>query len=351
MENWLSGDHSQGVNTPIPVLVSRDSVICEQVGAVSAAAGVQFEVVAEVGSLRSVWTRAPVVLIGSDLANWVVSLQLAPRGNLHLVSLDPESLVKWSGTLRASGLLLPENSSALVAILEEIHSAGEAARWVQVMGSGGVGASTFAAALAIRTAARDLRTALVELDPLGGGIDLIFGAEREPGWRWPDLASATGHVKSLDQLPNVLGVDLLSTHPSDEQLSGLPAQRAVSAVLDSLSRSHQVLILDGGDAIDQPNGQIVLVVAASVRATLAARSRVRTQGLFGARLVVREAPGWRLDPDQVSEAVGLGCIGVLKHDKGLPSAMESGDPPGRGRNGYTKHVETIMEQLLGEEFS
>ena len=335
----------------MPVLVSRDAVVCEQVGAISAAAGVRIEMVSEAGSLRSVWMRAPVVLIGSDLASWVVSLQLAPRGNLHLVSIDPESLVTWSASLRASGIILPENSSVLVSILEEIHRVGEAARWVQVMGSGGVGASTFAAALAIRTSARGLRTALVELDPLGGGIDLIFGAEREPGWRWPDLASATGHVKTLDQLPNILGVDLLSTRPRDEHLSGLPVQRAVSAVSDSLSRSHQVLIFDGGSAVDQPNGQIVLVVAASVRAALAARSRVRNEGLFGARLVVREAPGWRLDPDQVSEAVGLGCIGVLKHDKGLASAMESGEPPGRGRNAYTKHVDTIMRQLLGDEFS
>lgn len=339
------------METPIPVLVSRDPVICEQVGAISAAAGVQFESVTEASLLRSAWKRAPVVLVGADLASWVASLQLAARENLHLVSVEVEALAKWSGILRAPGLILPENSSVLVSILEEINTVIDAANWVQVLGSGGVGASTLAAALAIRTASKGLRAALVELDPFGGGIDLIFGAEREPGWRWPELASAIGHVGTLDQLPNVLGVDLLSTRPRDEKLSGLPSPGAISAVLDSLSRSHELLIFDGGPPMDRPNGQIVLVVGASVRAALAARARIREEGLYGARLVVRQAPGWRLDADQVSEAVGLGCIGVLKHAKALASAMEAGDPPGRRRGAYSKQVDEILRQLLSEGFA
>ena len=50
-------------------------------------------------------------------------------------------------------------------------------------GSGGVGASTFAAALA--TAAG--RSVLIDCDPVGGGIDVLLGIEAVPGARWSGL--------------------------------------------------------------------------------------------------------------------------------------------------------------------
>ena len=31
----------------------------------------------------------------------------------------------------------------------------------------------------------DVELALVDLDPMGGGLDLLLGAESTPGWRWP----------------------------------------------------------------------------------------------------------------------------------------------------------------------
>ncbi|NUP49841.1 MAG: P-loop NTPase, partial [Catenulispora sp.] len=55
-------------------------------------------------------------------------------------------------------------------------------------GRGGAGGSTLAAALALAGTRRGLRCTLVDLDPAGGGIDLLFGLETEPGPRWSELA-------------------------------------------------------------------------------------------------------------------------------------------------------------------
>jgi Mrp family chromosome partitioning ATPase len=77
-------------------------------------------------------------------------------------------------------------------------------------GSGGVGATTLAAGLAF-VAARTQRTMLIDADPRSGGLDLLLGAERTPGWRWPRLATARGHLGDLTgQLPSIDGIDLLS---------------------------------------------------------------------------------------------------------------------------------------------
>jgi hypothetical protein len=60
-----------------------------------------------------------------------------------------------------------------------------------VGGSGGVGASTFAAVLA--AAAGD--TVLVDLDATGGGIDVTLGVEAVPGARWSGLHVAGGRLE------------------------------------------------------------------------------------------------------------------------------------------------------------
>jgi secretion/DNA translocation related CpaE-like protein len=58
-------------------------------------------------------------------------------------------------------------------------------------GSGGVGASTFAAALAAAAG----RAVLVDLDPVGGGLDVFLGIEQVPGARWSGLQVDGGRLE------------------------------------------------------------------------------------------------------------------------------------------------------------
>jgi secretion/DNA translocation related CpaE-like protein len=81
-----------------------------------------------------------------------------------------------------------------------------------VGGSGGVGASSFAAVLAV-VAGRSL---LVDLDAASGGIDVVLGIEAVPGVRWSGLQVGGGRLdphELYERLPrwgsaSVLAADL-----------------------------------------------------------------------------------------------------------------------------------------------
>ena len=81
-------------------------------------------------------------------------------------------------------------------------------------GCGGAGASLFAVALA--QAATD--ALLVDLDPWGGGIDLLVGGEATPGLRWPDLALQGGRLNWS------VGARGAAATPRDQFALGHPAR-------------------------------------------------------------------------------------------------------------------------------
>jgi MinD-like ATPase involved in chromosome partitioning or flagellar assembly len=113
-----------------------------------------------------------------------------------------------------------------------------------VGGRGGVGASRFAAALATSAADAYGRCVLIDLDPVGGGIDVLLGVEAVRGARWSGLRLAGGHLEPdalVSGLPawgdvSVLAADEPSEPPADsvDQAVGV-ASKAGPVVLD-LSR-------------------------------------------------------------------------------------------------------------------
>lgn len=345
------------------MLVSRDAALIETVLAAAAATQVGVVVARDTETLRRNWAGAPVVLVGADMAATVVGLGLPVRRGIHLCGPDAAALLAWSVPLDAPVMVLPDQTGFVSSLLvgrDELGTGG-AALLRLVGGSGGVGATTLACGLAQRGHRQGLQVALVELDPCGGGVDLVFGAEQAKGWRWPDLASATGHIGDLrGQLPNVSGVDLVSTgrsRTSRDQPSratvGLPRAEAVQAVLASLGRSHDLVVLDAGAYPDPGLGartaQTLLVVAAEVKAVVAARSKVAAQTLDDAMAVVRTGPGRRLDAALVGETIGLPILGVVPHDGSLPQALESGTPPGLGGSRFAKACDRLLDGLLGDE--
>ncbi len=86
-----------------------------------------------------------------------------------------------------------------------------------VGGSGGVGASTFAAVLAA-VAGTSL---LVDLDGAAGGVDVLLGVESQGGARWSGLRLAGGRLAAADLLGGlprwgrcaVLAADVSSVEP------------------------------------------------------------------------------------------------------------------------------------------
>lgn len=176
-----------------------------------------------------------------------------------------------------------------------------------VGGSGGVGASTFASLVAagVRGAT------LIDLDPVGGGIDVLLGVEDVPGARWSGLRVDGGYLDPTllaDGLPRWRGVAVLAADVPP------PTPAAVAQVIAAGAQLGPVVL----DLPRAPSpiraaalaqcGVCVLVAAAEIRAVVAASAVVRT--LSGARVgvVMRRS---RMAVAEALALLGVPLLGVL----------------------------------------
>ena len=358
------------------LLISADERLTDLVRASAAATGSGVRVCPDPRAARRWWVRSPTVLIGADCAPVVAGLGLPTRLGVHVLGLEADPVLAWSAPLQAAGLVLPDQAGLLTALLDPAapdRDGGRADVVRVVAATGGLGCSTLAAGLAVRAARRGVATVLVELDRYGGGIDLLFGAEDEPGWRWGDLASARGHLAELrGHLPGVAGVDLVavgraaSVGAADETpATAFADDDAVQAVLAAARRAYDLVVLDigrmaevagvaalagsgaGGRLGAGPSvDSTLLLVGAEVRAVLAAQARLAEAEDASCELVVRTGPGRRLDPALVAETLGQPLLGTFVHDGRLPGLAESGDPPGRVRGATARACDRLLETAL-----
>ena len=210
-----------------------------------------------------------------------------------------------------------------------------------VGGCGGAGASVLAAALA-RVAGESRRSVLMDLDPLGSGADALFGAEGEPGLRWPDLATVRGPVPGdavLAQLPVIDDVPVVTW--GRDGTTVLPVE-AVRCVLDGVAREVDLVVVDLPRATDHVARAatarcdlVLLVVPLDVRAAWAAArvADVVRRSALDVRVVIRgPAPGG-LRPGAIAEALGLPIAGVMRPEPRLAAALDRGEPPALRRRG------------------
>lgn len=337
------------------VLLTRDERTSDHVLAAAAALGVAVETVTQAPDCLARWPDAGAVLVGGDLAAELAALGPKGRDEVYLVGADPQQLARWSVPLGGQVVVLPEGMAALSAVLGDARGAGGPVIAV-VGGSGGVGASTLAAGLAVLARRRGRTSALVDLDPVGGGVDLLLGAERTPGWRWPSLLGARGEVSDVRKfLPEVDGLTVVSMgRPArGEDTPEAPSAESVRAVLGALSRHHDLIVLDAGRTPpSSARGALtscratLLLAGTGVRAVAAAAALARSVELAEPRLVVRRSPTSRVPADLVGRALGIDVAGVLPHDRALARGAEDGDPPGRsGRGRWARAVGRLLDDL------
>lgn len=343
------------------VVATADPPLRDAVLSVAAAAGLAPEVVSEAGRLRSAWSPAALVVVGADLAEDVAALALPRRASVYVVASGEASaeLCGWSAQLGAAVAILPAAAGWLSAAMSD--TAGQPAvngTLIAVQGAaGGVGASTVATGLAVVGARLGRRVLLVDIDPDSGGLDLLLGAERVPGWRWPRLAEARGQLGDLSgHLPCVDGVDLLSTD-RDHDAPARPDQ--VATVLRSGMRSHDLVVADlrrgdspmGSEALRLAHTHL-LVVPNDIRGVAAGQIQLRrlgqplrtAQSLAQPRLLVRRGRGPGLRCDTVATSLGLPLVGVVADDLGLASAAVRGEPPARtSRSGLARLCRSLLE--------
>lgn len=339
------------------LLVTTDDFLISSVRRLCALAGAVCEVDRDSNRVRAVWRDASAVLVGIDVAPALAAAGL-PRHERLLVLAGAEiDAAGWRAALSLGAtavLRLPDEEAALV---EEVRApaavAGQSARVIAVVGGcGGAGASTFAAALAL-TAARREAAVLIDGDPLGGGLDVLLGAESVPGLRWNELAATRGRLDPAafaSAICEVAGMGLVSWGRSPSGVS--LATPAMEAVVDAARRAFAVVVLDvaraaGGasDVLLDSAEESVLVVRADVRAVSAAAAVSAGYGrrLRAPRLVVRDPGGARLSANDVAASLGVPLAATLRSEPSVQAAADRGEPPvRRGRCALTQACEQVL---------
>jgi secretion/DNA translocation related CpaE-like protein len=344
------------------VVATADPELLDQVLSVTAVVGVEPMILSDPGQLRTHWASASMLLLGVDQAARVAAMGVPRRTEVYLIAGEMASAPQaqqWSVRLGAAVISLPASTGWLSEALADISGTGQGAgNLICVLGgSGGVGASTLAAGLAFVAARASHRTMLIDADARSGGLDLLLGAERTPGWRWPRLATARGHLGDLTgQLPNVEGVDLLSMARGEAPPGWDLQAEQLTAVLSSAMRSHAITVVDlprtlgaGADDALRRAKLVLLLVRDDVRGVAAGREIVRE--LEGAcdslGLVVRQNRSHLLEPKLVATGVGLPLLGSFVDDPGLIVAAERGDPPARlARSTLARLCHRLLGDLL-----
>ena len=307
-------------------LRSGDRHVVEQVRRLCALAGLELDVVAP----GSAPPAADVLLDDRTDPAGPAWARTAERG--HVVELGT-----GAGTLR-----LPADAEALLGILGDA-AAPRRARVVGVVGAvGGVGASALAAVVARLAVAAGRAGALVDLDPAGGGLDVLLGIEHDPGPRWGDVLGQQGGFppdRLMAALPTWHGVHVLSA----DVRGGVDPDDAVAlAAVDALTRAADAVVLDLPRAVLAPGGEptwpalcaaVVLLTACDTRSAAAATVAGRMLAGRELHLVVRgPAPGSLL-PEDVADVAGLPLAAVMRPERAFTAGLERGLSPGDQRRG------------------
>jgi secretion/DNA translocation related CpaE-like protein len=321
-----------------PLFITRDETLLDELLRLGAAAGITPEVAPDpVTALRS-WTAAPLVLVGAELASELAALQPVRRPGVHVVALGraADDLFRIALDVGAEDVVgLPGSETWVVEALTDLGDARPARGLVLgVMGgSGGAGATTFACALG-QVAAASGDAVVIDCDPLGPGVDMVLGLERQDGFRWDALCQTTGRLsaRSLrEALPRRGSLGVLSWYAGGSgSLQAFAAREALSAA----RRGHETVVVDlprAPDAIvdelaSRCDRLLVLVVPNVAGVAAAARLCRRFADHTGLRLVLR---GHGIAPAEVAAATGAPVLTTMLDQRGLEESIDLGLGPVR----------------------
>jgi len=359
------------------VVVTADPALAERLVRCATEVGVRPQVVTAPSAAGSAWVDGALVLLGADCVPHLSPRAAMPAGGLVVVHDEegelPVDLLPGPSADRAGApvndvhrhpgaagpsvpglptglagaelVVLPSGRPRLLDRLTAVLPAAGAPVLGVVGGRGGAGASTLAVSAALAGAGAGLRVALLDLDPLGGGVDLLLGADQQEGLRWRDLGALTGplpHGTLWAALPEAAGVGYLTwgrgeppslPAASPGSTPGLPS--ALPVVLDAACREVDLVVLDlprcphvlavaAGRA-----SRVLVVVPAEVRAAASARRVVAALEAVtpDLGLVVRGPAPTGLPAEAVAEVLGLPLTGELRPEPGLAAALDRGDLP------------------------
>jgi secretion/DNA translocation related CpaE-like protein len=316
------------VPSQAPVLLSviNDSALSATADAIAAAVGLR--AIRTPTPHRKLWPTAAAIVVDEDGAGGCVRAGMPRRDDVFLVAAAEPSAATW-----AAAIAVGAEEAALVRWLSEAAELGRVARRrgrvIAVMaGRGGGGASVFAGALACSAE----EALLVDLDPCGGGLDLMLGVESVPGLRWPDLSVGSGRLgwsAVRDVLPRLRGLSVLSGTREFHEIDAT----AASSIVDAGRRGGTTVVCDLPRQLTAASVRIlesadlaVIVTSCDVRsiaATAAVAGVVRTMNPNIGLVVRGPAPGG-LRAGEVADAAAAPLLASMRPEPMLAVHLERG---------------------------
>lgn len=339
------------------LVLLAEPTLRDDVDRVAAAVGVR--VVHAGGSApvnRKTWSAATAVLLDGAAAARCAHGTVPRRAHVTVLVSSEPTPATWAAAVEVGAehvLTLPAQEHELVRELADAKSVrDETARGdvVAVIGGrGGAGASLFATALA-QAAAEPL---LVDLDPWGGGIDLLVGGETTPGVRWPDLAVQGGQLSwsaVRAALPRHRGVSLLSGTRRGYE----PEPAATGAVVDAGRRGGATVVCDlprrltDAVHIALDTADLVVVVGQTdVRACAATATIAGVLAVINPNvgLVVRGPSPGGLRAQEVAAVAGVPLLASMRPEPRLVDQLEHGGLRLRRRSALAAAARRVLAVL------
>lgn len=326
-----------------PLFVTSDQSLLDELLRLAAAAGSTPQVVHDVSAALRGWTRAPLVLVGEDLAPALARAAPSRRAGVFVVLTAPvpDRVFQVALALGAESVAeLPRSEGWLVERLTDVLDSAPARGLTigVVGGSGGSGATTFACALG-QMAARTGSAVVIDADPFGPGVDRVLGLDLVDGVRWDGLGHTTGRLSARalrESLPRRDGVAALTwfAAPAPQRLQPFAAREALSAA----RRGHDTVVIDLPrapdplvDEIAARCDQVLVTVTTTVAGVAAAlRTRGRFAGHASLGLVVR---GSGMDDDALARLVGAPVVVRMPDQRHLSETIDLGLGPVRSHRG------------------
>lgn len=362
--DWPPCDRSVSVgrvnsNLPVVLTLLADPELADNTDRVAAAVGLRALRIQAPN--RKSWISAAAAVIDEDGARRCARAGMPRRDGVFVLGTSDPSPSLWEAAIEVGAqqlVVVPAQEAELVRHLSEAAEAGNTAsrrgRVIAVAaGRGGGGASVFAAALAQSAGAQSAGggALLVDLDPCGGGIDLLMGTETTPGLRWPELADASGRLSWTavrEGLPRSRDVSVLScTRIYHEIEAGAAAaivgagRRGGATVVCDIPRSLTTAAVCALEMADL----VAIVTSCDVRgaaATSAVAGVIRSVNPNVGLVVRGPAPGG-LRAGQAAEIAAVPLLATMRPEPMLDRQLEQ-----RGmRLAYRSPLATAARKVLG----
>lgn len=337
------------------LLALVDADLRDDVARCAAAAGYRL-VLGEPATCRAQWLRAGAVVVDPTAVGALVAAAVPRRTGVLLVADSAPPAQIWRAAMdlgAGDAALLPADDSHLVRTLTELRTPRHAAGGgiAVISAHGGAGATVLAAAVASAASDAGESVLLLDVDDLGGGLDLILGIEDRPGLRWQDLTLEGGAVncqalhRALPRANDRLWVltghrDHRSPIRADAVLATIDAARGHGdLIVIDLPRADTDVVRGAVESVDL----VVLLTTPTVAGCAAAR-QVAGRLLSGAAdlaLAVRGPSPGGLRAGQIADATGLELLVSYRPDPLLPGRLENGRPQVGARSPLGRAARTV----------